>query len=321
MTAEIDMSNGKANVAYVGEVPWHGLGQSLTPGAPLEIWAEQAGQNWEAKRAALRYTAGKDTVSIPNRKALYRSDTHAFLGMVADGYHIVQPKEVLEFYRDLISDFGFEMETAGCLFGGKRVWALANCKKTVALKGDDVNKLYLLLATSFDGSMSTQARLTGVRVVCNNTLELATTDGAKVGNNVVRVYHTAKFDADAVKKQLDVDARWQNFCDTASKMQERQVSKAEVIDFLTNLYKINPNSSELIKNRFLARMEHSLFNAPGAQKVGSAGTLWGVLNAVTFDVDHKATRVPDYRMSNGMMGTGSLLKQEAWKMAELALAA
>lgn len=320
MTAEIDMSNGKANVAYINETPWHGLGQTLTPGAALEVWAEQAGQNWEAKRAALRYTAGKDTVSIPNRKALYRSDTHGFLGMVADGYKIVQPKEVLEFYRDLISDFGFEMETAGCLFGGKRVWALANCKKAVALKGDDTVKLYLLLATSFDGSMSTQARLTTVRVVCNNTLELAT-EGGRPGNNVVRVYHTASFNSEAVKKQLDIENRWQNFSDTASKLQNREVSKAEVTDFLTKLYKVNPNSSELIKNRFLARMEHSLFNAPGSQKVGSAGTLWGVLNAVTFDVDHKATRVPDYRMANSMMGAGSLLKQQAWEMVGEALAA
>jgi len=320
MTAEIDMSNGRANVVYINETPWHGLGKQLTPGQSLEVWAEEAGQSWEAKRAALRYTAGKDTVSIPNRKALYRSDTHAFLGMVADGYKIVQPKEVLEFYRDLISDFGFEMETAGCLFGGKRVWALANCKKTVALKGDDTTNLYLLLATSFDGSMSTQARLTAVRVVCNNTLELATASD-EVGNNVVRVYHTANFDHAAVKKQLDVENRWQNFCETASKMQERHVSKAEVIDFLTRLYKVNPNSSELIKNRFLARMEQSLFNAPGAQKVGSAGTLWGALNAVTYDIDHKATRVADYRMSNGMMGAGSLLKQQAWKEAEIALAA
>lgn len=93
--------------------------------------------------------------------------------MVSQRYKVVQPREVLEFYRDLSEVAGFELETAGVLKAGRRFWALARTGKSTALKGNDTVHGYLLLATSCDGTLATMAIPTSVRVVCNNTLAVA----------------------------------------------------------------------------------------------------------------------------------------------------
>lgn len=88
---------------------------------------------------------------------LYRSDTKAPLSVVSNRYQIVQPREVLEFYRDLTEVSGYELETAGVLKGGRKFWALARTGQTTKLKGNDQVNGYLLLATSCDGTLATTA--------------------------------------------------------------------------------------------------------------------------------------------------------------------
>jgi phage/plasmid-like protein (TIGR03299 family) len=104
---------------------------------------------------------------------------------------VVQPKEVLEFYRDLTEVSGYELETAGVLKAGRKFWALARTGKESALKGNDVVKGYLLLATSCDGTLATTATPTTIRVVCNNTLSIAL-NGA---SSAIKVPHSTSFDA------------------------------------------------------------------------------------------------------------------------------
>ena len=99
-----------------------------------------------------------------------RSDTNAPLSVVSGRYQVVQPKEVLEFYRDLSEISGFELETAGVLKAGKKFWALARTGKETALKGNDVVKGYLLLATSCDGTLATTATPSTVRWVPSRCL-------------------------------------------------------------------------------------------------------------------------------------------------------
>ena len=93
-------------MAYVNEVPWHGLGQQLAPNQPLEVWAERAGMNWQIEAADVRFAArgvGLDAIcTFPDQKVLYRSDTKAPLAIVSKRYQVVQPAEILEFYRDSV---------------------------------------------------------------------------------------------------------------------------------------------------------------------------------------------------------------------------
>jgi phage/plasmid-like protein (TIGR03299 family) len=153
-------------MAYVNQEPWHGLGNKLAPKQPLEVWARAAGNRSLGSIHA-----------FSEQKVLYRSDTQAPLSVVSARYQVVQPGEILEFYRDLTEHSGFELETAGVLKDGKNLWALARTGQSVTLKGKNTVNGYVLLATACDGTLATTAQRTSVRVVCNNTRQMGRLDG------------------------------------------------------------------------------------------------------------------------------------------------
>ncbi len=104
------MAHLVAQMAYVGQEPWHGLGNQLTPGQLLEVWQSEAGMDWTIEKADVRYVAGSDNIgsihAFPDQKVLYRSDTKAPLSVVSRRFNVVQPREVIEFYRDLVEAGG-----------------------------------------------------------------------------------------------------------------------------------------------------------------------------------------------------------------------
>ena len=130
MTAAVTVrKNGFAEMAYVGEKPWHGLGQELVAGADLATWKQAAGMDWTVQRGVVRYATERDgdlgLMQMPEQHVLFRQDTKQALGIVSPKYKVVQPGEVLEFFRDLTDANGYMLNTAGTLFDGKRFWALA----------------------------------------------------------------------------------------------------------------------------------------------------------------------------------------------------
>ena len=123
------MAHEIESMAFVDATPWHGLGNQLTPQQPIEVWQREAGMDWNINESEVMYSVsggdGLHLKSNPDSKVLFRSDNFNPLSVVSKRYQVVQPAEVLEFYRDLASVGGFEMETAGVLKGGKKLWALA----------------------------------------------------------------------------------------------------------------------------------------------------------------------------------------------------
>src|ERR1700733_4483617 len=125
MGHDIDHSTGAAAIAYVGQTPWHGLGEKLEEGQSIEAWLKAARLEWDLQRLPVQYLVNGCLRTMDDRFALVRSDTSEALSIVSGDYRIVQPKEVLEFYRDLVGPYGYTLETAGALNGGRKVWALA----------------------------------------------------------------------------------------------------------------------------------------------------------------------------------------------------
>jgi phage/plasmid-like protein (TIGR03299 family) len=168
------MAHHVDKMAYVGQTPWHGLGNQLSSNQPIEVWEQQAGMNWAIKEAPVQFMDTVDEtqsrlITYPQSKVLYRSDTQVPLSVVSQRYQVVQPREILEFYRDLTEVSGFQLETAGVLKGGKKIWALARTGQSSTIKGNDVTNGYVLLATACDGTLATTAQLTAIRVVCKTT--------------------------------------------------------------------------------------------------------------------------------------------------------
>ncbi|WP_442488841.1 DUF932 domain-containing protein [Halomonas litopenaei] len=317
------MAHQIERMAYVGDTPWHGLGEQLSPHQPLEVWQRQAGMDWKIEEAPVRFIA--DAVShlgsihaFPEQKVLYRSDTQVPLSVVSQRYKVVQPEEVLEFYRDLTEYAGYELETAGVLKGGRKFWALARSGLSTSLKGQDVVNGYLLLATSCDGSLATVATPTTVRVVCNNTLTIAV-DGMSQG---VKVPHSTAFDAQRVKQQLGISvSQWDDFMVRMKTLAERKVSQEEIQSYfqsvICNAEEPLDDPSKLPNYRALNRVQ-KLFHGEGrgAQLCTAQGTAWGLLNAITEYVDHeKRARSNDYRMDSAWFGQGASLKDKALESA------
>jgi len=304
-------------MAYVGATPWHGLGSRLTEKQPLEIWQHEAGMNWQIRESPVHYKA--DTVgplgtihSFPEQKVLYRSDTKAALSVVSQRYQVVQPREVLEFYRDLTERSGYELETAGVLKGGRKLWALARTGQSTALKGNDVVNGYLLLATSCDGTLATTATPTTIRVVCNNTLSIAV-NGA---SQAIKVPHSTRFDPRAVKQQLGITvSQWDDFMYRMRTLAARPVKAHEAKGYLRSvLCEVQTGiSNERTLTKVLNLYEG---HGRGAELEAAKGTAWGLLNAVTEYVDHeRRARSNEYRMDTAWFGQGAVIKQRALNVA------
>jgi phage/plasmid-like protein (TIGR03299 family) len=318
------MAHEVQQMAYVGETPWHGLGNRLSPNQPLEIWQREAGMDWRIESSAVHFkSAGSGLLApihtFPDQKVLYRSDTQEPLSVVSQRYQVVQPNEVLEFYRDLTELSGYELETAGVLKGGRKFWALARTGESVALKGGDEVGGYLLLATSCDGTLATTATPTTVRVVCNNTLALSL-NGA---NSAIKVPHNTRFNPDLVKKQLGVAvSRWDEFMYEMQMLAERKEAE-RFFNQVLSVTSTDATASAKQTNRHAIAKAHSLYDGrgKGAELASAKGTAWGLLNAVTEFVDHeKRARSADYRMDSAWFGQGAVLKQRALHAA-LSLAA
>lgn len=310
-------------MAYVGATPWHGLGSQLSPKQPLEVWQQEAGMNWQIQESPVHFMA--DAAShlgtihtFPEQKVLYRSDTKAALSVVSQRYQVVQPRDVLEFYRDLTERSGYELETAGVLKGGRKLWALARTGQSAALKGNDVVNGYLLLATSCDGTLATTATPTTIRVVCNNTLTIAV-NGA---SQAIKVPHSTRFDPRAVKQQLGITvSQWDDFMYRMRTLAGRPVKTHEAKDYLRSvLYEAlaaNPERPGISNERALTKVL-SMYegHGRGAELEAAKGTAWGLLNAVTEYVDHeRRARSNEYRMDTAWFGQGAAIKQRALNTA------
>ena len=339
------------NMAYVGATPWHGLGNQLTQNQPIEVWAQQAGMDWRIESSNVSYMAQNErgqSLILPfeEQRVLYRSDTHAPLSVVSQRYQEVQPLEILEFYRDLTEQAGFELETAGVLKGGKKFWALAKTGQTSMLKGKDVSNGYILLATACDGTLATTAQFTSIRVVCNNTLAIAL-KGQSSSAGVVKVPHSTKFDAEKVKQQLGISVRaWDEHMYEMKQLSQRKVTQQEaaayfdavfnntslsiadqddsIIQFYRNVAsQTQSNATSKAENktepngRALSKVM-SMFNGQGrgAELSSAKDTAYGLLCSITEFADHERRAMSqDHRLDSAWFGAGAALKQRGLEQA------
>ncbi len=318
-------------MAYVGDTPWHGLGSQLAPKQPIEVWAKQAGMDWTIESSDVSYYAHNDKggdliMPFSDNKVLYRSDTLEPLSVVSQRYQEVQPRQILEFYRDLTEKADFELETAGVLKGGRKFWALARTGQSVTLKGGDVSHGYILLATACDGTLATTAQFTSIRVVCNNTLAISLADKS---GSVVKVPHSTVFDAEKVKNQLGISIKqWDEHNYQMKQLAERRVSQAEAVSYLNRVFNdvddrliVFPTSKktgQAVPNARAMNQILTMFNGQGrgAELDSAKDTAYGLLCAMTEFVDHERRAMStDHRLDSAWFGTGASLKQKGLEEA------
>lgn len=339
MSHEITIrKDGKAEMAYVGQVPWHRLGDKLEAGASIEEWRKAAGMDWSVERALVRYsvplgTGGKFgdaemTLEMGDRNVLYRSDTKDPLSVVSSAYKIVQPDQILGYFNEMAHSLGLELETAGTLFGGRKFWALAKIGENSALDKHDIYRAHLLLATSVDGTLATTAKIVATRVVCNNTLTWAMPEKNRP---VVKLTHAREVTPERINEGLGVETPLaEQFSDQMNLLRalaQTQINDEQVVRATVDLFAgeaaktmTEENLMTILKRKSVKEIASSALQRQqiGAKLAGMANTPYGWLNAVTEHVDHHMkSRTDDWRMEKSLFGEGEKIKQRAVRIAKM----
>lgn len=306
----------RATASYAStQREWHGLGQLMVPGASIEDWQREAGMDYKVQRSVIRYATQRDIATpdqfrtVDDKHVLFRSDTGTALGVVSDSYKVVQPTEVLEFFRDWAAQGGLTIESAGVLFGGKRYFATAKLSDAVSIDGGrDTVVPYALLSTSADGSLATECRWTTVRTVCNNTLTMA-----RKGAAAFKVSHRSVFVADDARKAVeDAHAEFGAFMTAARYLATVKVDQEWAEHHTLQL--LMKTNEEVTRASAGFNRIMGLFNGEGkgSNFETAHDTAWGWLNAVTEYADHHIrTRSDENRKASALWGPGDALKAKA----------
>lgn len=335
MAHELDFSTGEAAIAYRGELPWHGLGYQITEDMSLDDMREAARLNWSVERAPIEYHFQNEIKTMANRSVLYRSDTGEALSVMSENkYHIRQPAEIVEFFRDLCDYGGFEIETLGALHGGAKVWALAKRKDVVDDIKGDIIKPYIMLADSYDGTLATVARFTTVRVVCQNTLNMSERDKA----TQVKVNHSVKFDADKVKTQLGrIDESFAEYMETMRNLAKVKMSEKTRERFFRKLFapkslldetgdswlncKIDDEKVSTAAKNTVAELMRLAGDGNAAGNQFAPNTDYNALQTVTYFLDHKARSKGGLHWQSANFGPNASKKELALELLTDKLAA
>jgi len=304
-------------MAYVGQTPWHGLGAVLQGDESIDQWRVAAGLDWSVQESPVQYNDGETVHTSADHKVLFRSDRKSVLGVVSDQYRTVQPETILNFYDNVAKSNGFKMDTMGSLSGGKRIWALAQVGEWFSIKGNDTVLPYLMLATSYDKTMATRAMFTTVRVVCNNTLQLA----VNADRGGMSISHSAMFDTNKVA--LDLGLVYEDISDMQDKIQllsDIIVTPKQATEILSlSLFGVSGDAKEYLSTRSKNLLNNvvSLFNGNGigSNLRAAENTAWGVVNAATQYIDHSQGNSASSRLNSSWFGTGATVKQKVWTEA------
>jgi phage/plasmid-like protein (TIGR03299 family) len=319
MAHNLDMTNGRANIAFLGSRNdvWHRLGQEMAEGMTVDQWAEAAGLTWHAVKRPLYVEWNGEKVMVPNVKGIQRDDNGLVLGTATDQYQPHQPREVLDWAQRYVDmDSRFKIDVAGSLKEGRIIWVSA----TYGDKGIDIGGsnhiIRLLMSTTFDASGSTINKLTGTRVVCNNTLDVALAGDKRA---VVKSRHNSKFNADRVSRELEGMAQSiEKYKVFGDQMAETRMAKETVSKYFKRLLDIPFDvKAEDVSTRKMNQFAdlNRAYRATVAEGT-EPETAWAALNSVTRYVDHdRSTRggasPEEARFTSAQFGSGASMKAQA----------
>lgn len=340
MAHNINRTNGKDSFFSVKQKAWHGLGQIVEDYPTSAQAIVHAGLDFEVEKRRIFTHGGNESftnvaldmgnVEIKNFFATARKDTDQILGVVGSKYEVVQNKSAFVFFDSLVADNGIKYETAGALGQGERIFITAKMPEVIKIGRKDIIEEYIFLTTSHDGSGSIIAAFTPVRIVCNNTLNMA----LKNHSNAVFIKHTANAEV-----KLKEAARIIQIAETTS----------EMLDTLFNKWaKVFVNDAEVKKLIRLAMSpDKEVFQAiatantafefskyfedvcgqvfeyamtsPSQQMETTKGTLFGAYNAVTGYFQNVKTFTDENAKLNSIMfGAGLDKTKKAFEICNTA---
>ena len=266
---------------YVRQAPWHGLGVRVEEAPSSQDALRLSGLDWQVVQQAITTTEG---VPIPGYRANLRDTDHQVLGVVTDRYRVVQNAEAFAFTDGLLGE-GVKYETAGSLQNGRKIWLLAKLPDKYIIEGDQIDP-YLVFSNSHDGSGSIKVAMTPIRVVCQNTLNLALSSAKRVWSTIhvgdlagkMTEAHNTLLLAEKYMGQLGLEF---------SRLSKVKLSDQKVLDFIDQLLPMDDQPTEIHRKnviRIREDMKQRYFEAPDLRHVGK--NAYRFLNAVSDFATH-----------------------------------
>lgn len=296
--------------------PWHGLGVIVEESPTSKDALHLAGLDWSVEQRSIQTIDG---VPLNGFKANVRSTDKKVLGVVTDKYKIVQNDEAFAFTDALLGE-GVTYETAGSLQEGRKVWLLAKLPHKYLISGDEVTP-YMVFSNSHDGSGAIKVAMTPVRVVCNNTLNLALAEAKRCWSTI----HTGNLSGklqDAKQTLLHADAYMQGLAKAFDELRRVKLTDRKVMGYidilLPELDNLTPQQTKNIM-RLREDMKARYFDAPDLKGVGKNG--YRFINAVSDFATHaKPIRMTKNYQENlfGRTMEGNALIDKAYGMLRAA---
>lgn len=275
------MSANVESMFYVRETPWHGLGTKVLEAPDSEGALIAAGLNWNVIQEPI-FTGENEP--IRGYKANIRDSDRRVLGVVTDRYKVIQNHEAFAFTDELLGQ-GVRYETAGSLQDGKKVWLLAHMPHEYIISGERISP-YLLFSNTHDGSGAIKVALTPIRVVCNNTLNLALSTAKRSWSMV----HTGDIRS-KMQEARDTLFMAERYMDELGKEFEalrlKKLSDQKVMEYIEVLLPVEDGSTpQQIRNieRLREDMKIRYFDAPDLQYTGK--NAYRFINAVSDFATH-----------------------------------
>ncbi len=265
----------------VREKPWHGLGTVVMEAPTSADALRLAGLDWNVVQEPV-YTGYNELVK--GYKANVRSSDRKVLGVVSDRYKVVQNTDAFSFTDELLGR-GVRYETAGSLQEGKKVWLLARLPREYIIAGERISP-YLVFSNTHDGSGSVKVAITPVRVVCNNTLNLA----LNTADRSFSMIHTGKIQ-DKIQEAKDTLLMAEEYMDCLGiefeQLRRQKITDAQVKEYIGQLLPMEKDATSIqSKNitRLRRDMERRYYDAPDLQRVGN--NAYRFINAVSDFATH-----------------------------------
>ena len=270
------------SLMLVRQPAWHGLGNVIEDAPTSDEAIKQAGLNWDVTACPV-YVNNK---AVPDHFANVRSDTKEVLGMVTGRYKIVQNREAFAFTDSLVGGGEVKYETAGSLKNGRMIWMLARLNQDYKILGDEVTP-YMCFVNSHDGSAAVRVLMTPVRVVCQNTLNIA----IKSATRSWSTKHTG--DISAKLKEADDTLKHANkylldLSAEADKLAQIAITEKKLAELLHHMIPMptgNAATNRAVTN--IKQKHDAIIAAYAADDIKQfRGTAWGVVNAISDFVGH-----------------------------------
>lgn len=280
------------------EKPWHGLGIVIQEAPDSKEALKIAKLDWLVEQRKIYQQTKNGMEIIPKLLGNFRSDTNHCLGVVTQKYKVIQNHEAFAFTDALLGE-GVRYETAGSLDNGGRVWMLAKTDKVEIL--EDIIEPFLVFTHGHDGKNSVKVSMTPVRVVCNNTLNLALNTAKRSWNTIHMGNIQDKLEE--AKRTLGLSQQYMiALKDKAEEMERIKISDEGVKDFINELFKINEEKMSNREKNNIQLVRNNLWSVYSTTKdiQKFRGSAWGVINAVSDLVGHAEPlrRTSTYREKN-----------------------